>query len=121
MEQRKKTNAFRLLLGLIVGGFILLVIFAEEQPTEPEPKEKPSVFICKANYYGTYPLQIDSLKIMCIDNAIVLWQPNTSNIWAVNGTALERKNQNKWQDVRDIWIDGESLMFIVDKGQELCN
>src|SRR5690606_34597274 len=76
-----------------------------------------------SEYGDKYPFKIDSLTLMCKNGGrVVLWQKGTSNIWAVNGTALQIAPQKGWKSVKDedIWNE-KPLGFVVNEGLELCN
>lgn len=128
MKKRKKQNIQILKFGclplFVVFAFIIfLTSVLNKEDSLEYSKPVPTKLLTKAEYQDKYPFKKDSLILLCRDgDKVILWQNQTVNTWAVNGTARMVAKQNKWGNIKDdnIW-NGKDLGFVVNLGLELCN
>lgn len=119
-EKNKKIYLFGCLPIFILG--VLIFLFSRSCVNDPEKKDLPTRLITMNELGDKYPFKIDSLTLVCKETgAVLVWQKNTTNVWALNGIALSFAKQNRWKSAKDeeIW-NGKDLSSVLNLGLDLC-
>lgn len=129
MTKKSPYTPRQLILLGIAGVALLAVLFFTQQSPAPDPAAttpRPDPQVNRLTIDASWPLTVDEGTIICGDGGAFLLRTN-QGLYALNGTARGRAEQEGWKDIREITKpdpSGPGLILsvqpLVDRALDVC-